>query len=67
MHFMHNHVVDIDGDIARMRNYMHNINSSSAGIYFTEAERTPQGWRFSRLRLEEQFIEPERVLPGEPG
>jgi hypothetical protein len=64
MHFMHNHVVELDGDAARMRNYMHNINSSIAGIYYTEARRTSEGWRFTRLRLDERFLDADRVLPG---
>ena len=37
MHYMHNHVVELDGKRATMRNYMHNINSSISGVYHTEA------------------------------
>jgi hypothetical protein len=61
MHFMHNHIVELDGKRARMRNYMHNINSSIAGVYYTEAKRTKAGWRLTSLRLEERFIDADRV------
>lgn len=71
MHFMHNHVVELQGDAATMRNYMHNTNSSIAGVYETEARRTPDGWRLTRLRLDERFIDTDRVAPpvvvDEPG
>ena len=57
MHYMHNHVVELDGKRAKMRNYMHNINSSIGGVYHTEAKRTKDGWRITRLRLEERYID----------
>jgi hypothetical protein len=63
MHFMHNHVVELHGDVATMRNYMHNTTSSIAGVYETEARRTAHGWRLTRLHLEETFLDAERVLP----
>ena len=61
MHYMHNHVVELDGKRAKMRNYMHNTNSSIGGVYHTEAKRTKDGWRLHRLRLEERFIDADRV------
>lgn len=68
MHFMHNHVVDFVGaDHARMRNYMHNANSSITGIYETEALRTDAGWRLTSLRLDERFVDVDRVPPAAPG
>lgn len=68
MHFMHNHVVDlVDADHARMRNYLHNANSSITGIYETEARRTEDGWRLTFLRLDERFVDPDRVPPAAPG
>jgi hypothetical protein len=68
MHFMHNHVVDfLDEDHARMRNYLHNANSSITGIYTTEACRTADGWRFTSLQLDERFIDAGRVPPPAPG
>jgi hypothetical protein len=68
MHFMHNHVVDfVDADHARMRNYLHNANSSITGIYETEARRTDAGWRLTSLRLDERSVDPDRVPPPAPG
>lgn len=68
MHFMHNHVVDfLDADHARMRNYLHNANSSITGIYETEARRTEHGWRLTSLRLDERFVDAARVPPPAPG
>lgn len=67
LHFMHNHVVDfVDSDHARMRNYLHNANSSITGIYETEARRTADGWRLSSLRLEERFVDRALVPPPSP-
>ena len=66
VHFMHNHIVELDGDVATMRNYMHNTTSSIAGVYETEARRTVDGWRLTRLRLEERFLDAERVGPPTP-
>ena len=61
MHFMHNHVVTLNGDTASMRNYMHNTNSSIAGVYHTTAVRTSAGWRLASLRLDERVIDESRV------
>jgi hypothetical protein len=61
MHYMHNHVVEIDGKRATMRNYMHNINSSIGGIYHTESKRTKKGWRITSLRLEERYIDTDTL------
>jgi len=61
MHYMHNHVVELDGKRATMRNYMHNTNSSIGGVYHTEAKRTKAGWRITSLRLDERFIDADRV------
>ena len=61
MHFMHNHVVELDGKRATMRNYMHNINSSIGGMYYIEAKRTKAGWRITSLRLEERFIDTDTL------
>ncbi len=61
MHFMHNHVVELNSDTATMRNYMHNANSSIAGMYYTTLRRTRRGWRISELRLDERFLDVDRV------
>lgn len=57
-HFMSNHLIEIDGDQARLRYYMHNRPMAAGGVYYVTATRTPEGWRISRLRLEEQIWKP---------
>lgn len=57
MHFMSNHVIDLDGDRARVRTYMHVLNMSMGGVYHCDAVRTPAGWRIRRLRLEERTFD----------
>lgn len=59
MHYMSNHLIEIDGDTARLRYYMHNRTLASGGVYYAEAVRTPVGWRIAKLRLEEQTWKPE--------
>ena len=54
MHYMHNHVVELDGKRATMRNYMHNINSSIGGVTTPKAKKTKDGWHITRLRFEER-------------
>lgn len=61
MHYMQNHVVDLDGDRAMMRNYMHNTNSSICGLYHSSGRRDVDGWRLTYLRLEPRIIDPDRV------
>ena len=57
-HFMSNHLIEVDGDEARMRYYMHNRPMAAGGVYYVAAVRTSQGWRISDLRLEEQIWKP---------
>jgi SnoaL-like protein len=54
MHFMTNHLIDLDGDRARTRSYMHVLNMSMGGVYHADCVRTPAGWRISYFRLEER-------------
>jgi len=54
LHFMSNHVIDLDGDRARVRTCMHVLHMAMGGIYDADAVRTPAGWRFGRLRLDER-------------
>ena len=58
-HFMSNHLIEIDGDEARLRYYMHNRPLAAGGVYYADAVRTAKGWRVARLRLEEQTWKPE--------
>ena len=53
MHFMGNHVVDLDGDRARIRTTMHVMHMPMGGVYDAQAVRTSAGWRFGRFKLEE--------------
>jgi hypothetical protein len=57
LHFMGNHVVDLDGDRARVRTSMHVLHMPMGGIYDAQAVRTPQGWRIQRFRLDERRFE----------
>lgn len=54
LHFMTNHLVEIDGDRARTRSYMHVLNVGMGGIYRCVCRRTGAGWRIERLELEER-------------
>lgn len=54
MHFVSNALVDLRGDEATLRFYMHNRASSVGGAYYIEAERAAAGWRIKSLNLEEQ-------------
>lgn len=53
-HFMSNHLIELEGDRAKMRFYMHNRPLAAGGVYYVDAVRTAKGWRIARLRLEEQ-------------
>jgi len=57
LHFMTNHMVEIDGDEARTTTYMHVLNMSMGGIYRGRAVRTPDGWRFAWFSLEERTFD----------
>lgn len=64
-HFMSNHIIDVDGDSARMTYYMHNRAMAGGGVYYVDAIRTKAGWRIQKLRLEEQIWKPE-VYENQP-
>lgn len=53
-HFVSSHIVEIDGDNASLRFYMHNRPGTAGGVYYMQVARTPQGWRVKDLRLDEQ-------------
>lgn len=57
LHFMSNQLVEVQGDRARTRTYMHVLHLPMGGIYHGEAVRTPEGWRLRRLRLEERSFD----------
>jgi hypothetical protein len=57
LHFMSNHVIDLDGDRARVRTCMHVMHMAMGGVYDAQAMRTPAGWRIRNLRLDERRFE----------
>ena len=57
LHFMTNHLVELDGDSARSRSYMHVLNMSMGGIYTCRCRRTDAGWRIEHLELEERTFD----------
>ena len=62
--FVHNHVVEVDGDRATGVSYMEAKSISGgrafvvAGRYDDVVVRTPSGWRFSRMVFEPYFTVP---------
>jgi ketosteroid isomerase-like protein len=57
LHFMGNHLVTVDGDVARTKSYMHVLSMPMGGLYQTECVRTPAGWRITLLVLDERRFE----------
>src|SRR5687768_9911862 len=57
LHFMSNHVIDLDGDRARVRTCMHVMHMAMGGVYDAQAVRSPEGWRIRNLRLDERRFE----------
>jgi hypothetical protein len=51
---MTNHIVDLDGDRARVRTTMHVMHMPMGGVYEGHAVRTPAGWRFRHFALSER-------------
>ena len=54
-HFVSNQIVEIHGDQANLRFYMHNRPGIAGGVYYMKARRTTEGWRVVALHLEEQI------------
>lgn len=52
LHFMTNAIIDIDGDAARLRFMLHARGGIFVAAYWVDAVRTPDGWRWKRLRQE---------------
>ena len=48
MHAMTNHLVEVDGDVARSRSY---LARSTPGTYTVEWRRTADGWRAHRWEM----------------
>lgn len=62
--FIHNHIVELDGDSATGVSYMEAKSISGGTAYFVAGryddryERTADGWRFSRMDFEPVFTVP---------
>ena len=55
-HYMATHVVEVEGDEARLTAYQHNRDVSGAGLYTIDARRTPNGWWIVRLHLDQHLL-----------
>ena len=57
LHFMTNHMVDLDGDRARATCLMQVLHLPMGGVYRADCVRTSSGWRIRRLALDETRFE----------
>jgi hypothetical protein len=72
-HISTNHQIAIDGDTASSRSYLQAVHVGSSpfdhwdagGWYDCEYRRTPEGWKFTRVKLTEVWLagDPKSVLP----
>ena len=51
-HFVSNELINIAGDRAQMKAYLHNRFHKVGGMYYFDAARQPEGWRLTKLRVE---------------
>jgi hypothetical protein len=51
MHFMTNHLIQLDGDTAQTRTYMHVLSTQFSGLYCCVCLRTADGWRIKDYRF----------------
>jgi hypothetical protein len=62
--FIHNHVVEVDGDVGTGTSYLEAKTVAQGTAYRVAARyrdryrRTPEGWRFARMELEPLFTLP---------
>ncbi len=55
-HFMTNHLIELNGDTAKVTVHNHVLNLAQGGVYHTTIRRTKEGWRISRLIFENRFF-----------
>lgn len=60
MHYMTNHLIQLDGDVAHTRTYMHVLSTEFSGLYCCVCVRTKQGWRIDNYR----FVVHTRARPA---
>jgi hypothetical protein len=58
-HYMDTELVEVEGDHATLRAYQHNRLLSAIGVYTVDATRTPEGWRITKLHLDERILDPK--------
>ena len=73
-HLSANHQITIEGEWAGSRSYLQAVHVGKSpldhwdagGWYDCEYRRTPEGWKFSRVKLTSVWMSgtPESVLPG---
>lgn len=51
LHYMTNHLIELDGDLARTRTYMHVLSTDFSGLYRCVCARTEAGWRIRDYRF----------------
>ncbi len=51
LHFMTNHLIELQGDRASTRTYMHVASGGFSGLYRCTCVRTPEGWRIRDYRF----------------
>ena len=56
-HFVSNELVELDGDRAQMKAYLHNRFHKVGGMYYFDAARLHEGWRLTKLRVELRYQE----------
>lgn len=69
-HFVSNHVVELDGDTAESKHYMHNRHLTVYGRYHVSSVRTVDGWRIKKLVLRASMRQgplPDRPMSRPPG
>jgi hypothetical protein len=51
LHYMTNHLIHLDGDVAHTRTYMHVLSTVFSGLYCCTCARTEHGWRIKNYRF----------------
>lgn len=54
-HFVSNQLIEIGGDKADLRFFLHNRSSTVGGIFYAKTSRTADGWRIDDLVLEDRI------------
>jgi hypothetical protein len=62
LHYMTNHLIDLDDDVATTRTYMHVGSPGFGGLYCCRCVRTDRGWRIRDYR----FVLHTRDHPATP-